>query len=180
MNEEMGWGGDGSFKGLVTNDLLRVVRAEFVMSLDGVHGWSHWLRVRENGLRVAEASGADPVLVELFALLHDVKRRSDLLDPKHGHRAAEYVRSLGRDLLPLPTADIELLAYACRHHSGGQVQGDVTIRTCWDADRLDLGRVGIRPRADKLCTEAAKDPALIEWANDRSLEHRRKWWAWYG
>ena len=27
-----------------------------------------------------------------------------------------------------------------------QGEGDLTVRTCWDADRLDLGRVGIRPR----------------------------------
>lgn len=41
--------------------------------------------------------------------------------------------------------------------------------TYWDADRLDLGRVGIRPNARYLCTEPAKDPAFITWAYERSL-----------
>jgi uncharacterized protein len=40
--------------------------------------------------------------------------------------------------------------------------------TCWDADRLDLGRIGIRPKGTKLCTSAARDPAVIEWAYQRS------------
>ena len=47
--------------------------------------------------------------------------------------------------------------------------GDVTIQTCWDADRLDLSRVGIRPDPKKLCTKAAKDPAMISWAYERSI-----------
>jgi uncharacterized protein len=46
--------------------------------------------------------------------------------------------------------------------------GDITVLTCWDADRLDLGRVGIRPAAHRLCTDAARDPAMIEWAYRRS------------
>ena len=45
----------------------------------------------------------------------------------------------------------------------------MTILTCWDADRLDIGRVGIRPVADKLCTNAAKDPDFINWCYKRSI-----------
>ena len=44
----------------------------------------------------------------------------------------------------------------------GQTEADITIQTCWDADRLDLGRVWIIPDPDRLCTEPARDPALIE------------------
>jgi uncharacterized protein len=43
----------------------------------------------------------------------------------------------------------------------------VTVLTCWDADRLDLGRVGIRPAPRLLCTSAARDPATIAWAFER-------------
>jgi uncharacterized protein len=49
------------------------------------------------------------------------------------------------------------------------LQGDVTVQTCWDADRLDLGRVGIRPVASRLCTPAARAPDVIAWAYARSL-----------
>ena len=44
----------------------------------------------------------------------------------------------------------------------------MTIETCWDADRLDLGRVGITPHPSHLCTEAAKRPETIKWADDRA------------
>jgi uncharacterized protein len=47
---------------------------------------------------------------------------------------------------------------------------DITIQTCWDADRLDLGRVGIVPDPARLCTVAARDPDLIRWAIERSRD----------
>ena len=154
--------------------------AEFSLDLEGIHGFSHWLRVRENGLRLAQASGADPALVALFALLHDVKRRSDGLDPDHGRRAAEFVRGLQGSLLPLSQPDLELLTYAIAHHSDGLVEAHVTVQTCWDADRLDLGRVGIKPQARYLGTAAARDPEIMAWAHEQSLGHRQPWWVWYG
>jgi uncharacterized protein len=73
----------------------------------------------------------------------------------------------GTSLLLSP-AELELLALACEGHSRGDLHHDVTIATCWDADRLDLGRVGIRPQPSRLCTVAAKDGALIERAYTRS------------
>ena len=33
---------------------------------------------------------------------------------------------------------------------------------------LDLGRVGIMPCPSRLCTEAARDPAMIKWADGRA------------
>ena len=45
---------------------------------------------------------------------------------------------------------------------------DVTIQICWDADRLDLGRVGITPHPSRLCTAAAKRLETITWADGRA------------
>jgi len=45
----------------------------------------------------------------------------------------------------------------------------VTVQTCWDADRPDLYRVGIKPNPDLLCTEIARQPGIIEWAVNRSI-----------
>ena len=45
----------------------------------------------------------------------------------------------------------------------------VTVQTSFNADRLDLGRVGKLPNPEFLCTEAAREPKTIEWANQRSL-----------
>lgn len=45
-------------------------------------------------------------------------------------------------------AEIELLTEALIHYSEGYTEGDVTVRVCWDPDRLNLGRVGIEPKPD--------------------------------
>ena len=45
---------------------------------------------------------------------------------------------------------MKLLTEALIHHSEGYIEGDVTVRVCWDADRLDLGRVGIEPKPERL------------------------------
>jgi uncharacterized protein len=38
----------------------------------------------------------------------------------------------------------------------GCAGGGGTLQACWDADRLDVGRVGIAPKPHRLCTEAAR------------------------
>ena len=48
----------------------------------------------------------------------------------------------------------------------GATTGDITVQTCWDADRLDLGRVGVYPEPARLCTDAAR--RLIKWADGRA------------
>jgi len=152
----------------VSQDLIETIREGFSLSVDGIHGPSHWARVHENGLRLAGITGANREVVELFAYLHDSKRLNDGADPGHGRRAAEFVRTLPGSLLTLPAEDLELLVYACYHHSQDITQAEITVQTCWDADRLDLGRIGVKPKARYLCTSAAKEPEIIEWAFHRS------------
>ncbi len=152
----------------VSQELMEVIWKEFSLSLDGIHGTGHWARVRENGLRLAELTGAKPEVVELFAYLHDSQRLSDGFDPGHGRRAAEFAERLQGSLFTLADRDLELLVYACYHHSREITEAEITVQTCWDADRLDLGRIGIRPNPPYLCTAAAKKPEIIEWAFHRS------------
>ena len=149
--------------------LVRVVREQFRLEWRGMHGVAHWARVRLNGLTMARANGARLDVVELFALLHDSQRRHDGLDRKHGARGAEFALQLDSELLRLDRPGLEMLTYAVRHHSDGLTEADVTVQTCWDADRLDLGRVGIVPRPDKLCTEQARNPVLLDLAYRRSV-----------
>jgi len=63
----------------------------------------------------------------------------------------------------------QLLSYACEYHSKGLVEGDLTVRTCWDADRLDLGRGGQRPDTKKLCTSIARQAPFFEQAYQRAI-----------
>ena len=58
-------------------------------------------------------------------------------------------------VLVLDDGRFERLAAALVDHANGLVSADPTIGTCWDADRLHLPRVGIRPRRELVSTEAA-------------------------
>jgi uncharacterized protein len=154
---------------MIDQELVRRIREQFSLKWDGIHGASHWARVRENGLRLAETTGAKPNVIELFAFLHDARRLNDDYDPEHGMRAALFAQTLAGTAFELEPKDLDLLMAACRGHSDGLTTGDITVLTCWDADRLDLGRVGIRPTAERLCTAPARDPVILEWAYKRSL-----------
>jgi uncharacterized protein len=114
-------------------------------------------------------TGADRAVTALFAVLHDARRLNDGRDPEHGRRGAELARELGRERLGLRSAQMELLVAACELHADGGTRGDVTLLTCWDADRLDLWRVFIEPDDELLCTDAARDPDVKRWARERSL-----------
>jgi len=152
----------------VSEELMALVRQGFALRLSGLHGQAHWRRVHANGSRLASINGADLEVVELFAYLHDSKRQDDGRDRDHGRRAAAFIRGLRGDGIDLPPERFDLLVHAVAYHADGLTDGDVTVQTCWDADRLDLGRIGIRPDPKHLCTEAAKDPQMIEWAWRRS------------
>jgi uncharacterized protein len=89
----------------------------------------------------------------LFALFHDSRRLNDGWDPGHGARGAEFAASLRGTAFQLSDDEFALLHYACVWHTKGKSHGNVTIATCWDADRLDLDRVGITPNPKRMCTD---------------------------
>ena len=149
--------------------LLEAVLVDYRLPPMGLHGISHWARVLEIGRRLAATNGARVQVVELFALLHDARRLNESVDHGHGLRSAQWARTLRGSLLTLADEDFELLYYACAHHTDGQRHTDVTVGTCWDSDRLDLSRAGIRPHLKYLCTESARDPLILEWAIERSV-----------
>ena len=154
---------------LLTRPFIEHIRAEFQLDWHGIHGAAHWARVRHNGLQLARTTGANVRVVELFAFLHDVRREHDGHDALHGQRAAELAHELQGRFFSLDSGEMRLLELACRDHSEGHTRADPTVQTCWDADRLDLGRVGIEPRAEYLCTDAARDDAVIDLAFRRSV-----------
>ncbi len=158
----------GARRGDDVGAVLAAAKAHVAVELHGIHGVAHWTRVRENGYRLARDTGADKGVVALFAALHDCCRETDGYDLGHGERAAEFAASLRGSLVALPGDRFESLFEAIRDHEKGFTRADVTVMTCWDADRLDLGRVGIRPDPKRLCTAAAKHPDTIAWAYRRS------------
>lgn len=127
---------------------------------------------------LSEETGANRGVVELFALFHDSRRESEGYDEGHGKRGAEFAHKLWkRGHFSLSGAEFDLLHEACSCHTGGgNSPEDVTVATCWDADRLDLARVGIAPSPGRLCTDAARNPEMISWAVERSARWLRRGW----
>ena len=137
-----------------------------------IHGEGHWQRVAAAGLALLpETPDADPALVFLFALFHDSMRLNDNYDPLHGPRGAALARELCGEAFDLEEAEIGLLGFACEEHTNGGVDTDPTVGVCWDADRLNLWRVGIRPDPRFLSTEAARSEERIVWARHLQGEH---------
>jgi len=121
-----------------------------------IHGPLHWERVANFGLQIASSCRADLTVVRLFALLHDSCRTSDGADPEHGPRAADMLDRIVPSVFALDRQRLDLLMHAIRDHTSGRTSPDPTIGTCWDADRLDIGRAGITPSADYMSTAAGK------------------------
>ena len=148
--------------------LLQHLRQQLDIDWWGHHGIAHWARVRANGLMLARETGANRHVVELFAFFHDSRRVNEHRDDGHGARGAALGRRLKGRHFEATDDEMDLLQYACAHHSDGMTQGDPTVLTCWDSDRLDLGRVGITPMAGYLGTEAARTEACMVKANQRA------------
>ncbi len=139
--------------------LWRHVAESFLLPAISIHGPAHWRRVERNGLVLSARTGADPTLVRLFAVFHDSRREDDGWDVDHGRRGAEFAASLRGELFDLPDADFALLQEACISHTSGRHHSDLTIGTCWDADRLDLGRVGVIPSPEYMSTDFGREIA---------------------
>lgn len=111
-----------------------------------------------NGLQLAQLTGAEVDVIKYFALLHDCCRWDEGADPEHGPRAVAYAKK-HRSLIKLPDPQFQLLIRACAGHThalpGCKAGNNATLATCWDADRLDIGRVGLIVDRKYLFTAAA-------------------------
>lgn len=135
------------------------VSDQFPLGHASIHGPAHWRRVERNGLLVATRSGADLTVVKLFAVFHDSRRQNENTDPEHGLRGAALATQLRGQYFDLEDALFDKLIHACTWHTEEPSNTDPTIGTCFDADRLDLGRVGIIPDSEYMSTEFGREIA---------------------
>ena len=117
------------------------------------HGLEHWDRVAMFG-RMLYQEGADMDVVLAFAYLHDSERRNNARDIKHGARASKLIDSIRHTKLrDLSDEQIYKLKRACELHTIAHKTGDITIDICFDADRMDLLRVGNMPDPKRMATK---------------------------
>jgi uncharacterized protein len=129
-----------------------------------LHGEAHWRAVAWTYLELLpEVAGADPVVGVLFGLLHDSQRLDDGFDPQHGPRASRFAEELAAEnLLPLGQERKVKLIRVVHDHTGARPTADPTIGLCFDSDRLNLWRIGVRPEPSHLSTAIAKAAGVIE------------------
>ena len=148
--------------------IIPAILQGYILPIDGLHGLAHWARVLENGRRLAAETGANVDVVSLFAIFHDSRRVNEATDPLHGRRGADLAAELRGRFFDLPDREFDCLYQACVGHTRERTHSNLTIQVCWDSDRLDLGRVGITPHPSRLCSEVAKRPDIIHWADGRA------------
>lgn len=141
-----------------------------------VHGIEHWHQVEYNGMLLAQKTGADIDVVRLFAIFHDSKRFDDHYDRDHGPRGAEFARECREaKIFEIDDERFDLLYKACQLHTTTPRTGIITVDTCFDADRLDLGRVGFYLNPEKMATDWGAKIARKSLASGVSVYHMREW-----
>lgn len=141
-----------------------------------IHGIEHWHQVEYNGMMLAPRTGADVDIVRLFAIFHDSKRFDDGHDPEHGERGAEFAKECREaKLFEIDDARFEKLYHACMFHTHERSNDDPTISTCYDADRLDLGRVGFPLDPEKMATSLGSRIAKQSLKERVSVFAMREW-----
>ena len=134
------------------------------------HGVEHWDRVARFG-KMLYQEGVDMDVVTTFAYLHDSERMNNAEDIDHGLRASKLIDTIRHTRLRyLNYEQIEKLKRACELHTIVHKTGDITIDTCFDADRMDLFRVGIKPSPERMATkrgaELVEDPYYEVYYNE--------------
>jgi uncharacterized protein len=159
---------------VIPKNVINELFNEFKLNIHGIHGYTHWARVLENGFNIAKNTNANTNVIIAFAFFHDVKRYNDSFDPEHGSRGAELLIQY-KDKVKLTNDEITKTIIACSGHTDVLFHDDKDINACWDADRLDLYRVGIIPNPEYLNNnEAIK---MIQHASDKAEVYHIPDWA---
>ena len=151
-------------------ELLKTIQLQFALDWHGIHGFRHWSRVCHLGLIVGKELKTNLLIIELFSYLHDSRRVNEYGDRDHGARGADYAASLNGRLFQLNHDHLNTLCHAIRFHSQGLMHEDATVQSCWDADRLDLGRVGTRPRRRYLSAKGTNYIGYAEQLSSQPIE----------
>lgn len=152
-------------------------RATTTVTAESIHGPPHWRRVVRLALELARREGGDLLVAALFGACHDVARVHDGRDFEHGPRAAKEIHRTIAPRLDLSDDQLSCLLEAILRHTDGDISGDPTLGACWDADRLDLVRIGFDVDGALLSTAAAALPDVQEaaarlWERDRRIREK--------
>ena len=154
--------------------LLRVW--EYRCCEGSTHGRQHWAQVHKLVLALSEQLQLKPwaqACVEVFAWTHELARKNDATEEQHSLESSEYFLRISSRIFPeLDTRQRKLIALAIAHHADGTTAWEHILDKgnpiadledscladilgcCWDADRLDLLRMGVIPESKIMSTSA--------------------------
>lgn len=163
---------------VVPKKVIKKLKEQFFLDFESeMHGFSHWCRVLENGLIISSINGANKNVIIAFSLFHDLCRLTENReDIEHGLRASIVLEDF-KDQINLTEEEFLTVVEACKNHSNAMKTDNKDIGTCWDADRLDLLRVGIYPDKKYLSTSIGNDSGLIVVCNSKSINSVLPDWA---
>jgi uncharacterized protein len=136
---------------------------EYLTTIDRIveplHGIAHGIRVERNARMICMYMGINSAIMHPFAFLHDFCRENDGEDPEHGLRALKHIEKHSEFFkyhFALTDTELNLLKYACEHHTG-MLKSDIDIvNACFDADRLDIVRTGTTLNPNYMATMAGE------------------------
>jgi len=111
----------------------------------------------------------DRQVLALFSVLHDCQRVTDGPDPDHGERGALLAEEMRGVHFQMSDKHFAFLHKACKYHNKPVTCADPVVQTCWDADRLDLGRLNVRIDTSFLSKYTGENHALIGAADQRGI-----------
>lgn len=119
----------------------------FYKGLDPSHDFQHCLRVKNTSLKLAESCGADKLILELSAYLHDIGRSLEKDDSSVCH--AEWGAEKTKEILEesgFSEKVVEKVSHCIYSHrySRGLEPESIEAKVFSDADNLDaLGAIGV-------------------------------------
>lgn len=119
-----------------------------------IHGIQHLRQVAYLSGRLAYLLNLDYKTAILAGYLHDCARNNDSDGNSHAHESAW----LAKKIIETNWSNIDIgkIFNAIYYHADGLNTDDPFIGCIWDADRLNLVRLGIIPKVELLSTEFAK------------------------
>lgn len=138
---------------------------KLIIPIDSIHGYNHWKNVERIGHYIADRNGADKKVISNFAFLHDIGRTVEYAELGHGEKSAEIIKEVfKKEYLELNDKQYaKLLEAVSQHDKSDAKSDDITVETCWDADRLDLPRVYKFPDKKMLYTEVGKSQETFDY-----------------
>lgn len=159
------------FFSIVPKIVLKKIIEEFYLKDSFIHGAAHWSRVYHYGHILSELNDFDKENIAFFSIFHDSKRFNDDYDPEHGLRGAEFFKKLSK-IIDITNEQKEIIYEACKKHNYQQEADSLEVGLCFDADRLDLWRVGINPNDDYLHIKQSKSFEMKKFTKDMTLNNQ--------